>query len=181
MSAMKAYYERMSWHDAGYARQPDERIATAQESICLYRAYNEFGPRLNNCFFTPSLRGADIGHLTAEILETELNAALWDNNFERVAVFKIVDGIKYKIGPIAHDHYAGTDNSSTDSRKRFYQRSWLKPSGRFHQVNIIIPEPKDSEKRKELKDCLVDLKRDFLVEPGNFAREASKRAKGYPQ
>ena len=94
MSAMKAYYERMSWHDAGYARQPDERTATAQESVCLYRAYNEFGPRLSNCFFTPSLRGADIGHLTAEILETELNAALWGNNFERVAVFKIVDSGK---------------------------------------------------------------------------------------
>lgn len=176
MSAMKAYYEGTSWQDAGYASPPDERVATAHESICIYRAYNTFGPRLRNCFFTPSLRGAAIEHLTAEILETELNAALWGNNFERVAVFQILEGIKYKIGPIAHDHYSGIDNG-----KRFNQRSWLKPSGRFHQVNIVIPEPKQSEAPKQLEDCVLDLKRDFLVEPGNFAREASKRAKRFIQ
>src|SRR3989442_1239376 len=118
--------ERNPWNEEGYASPPETRKAMGHEII--FRAYNSGGQRLSNCFFMPSISGISIGYWTAELLETELNAALWGNNFERIAKFQICKDVEYKVGSIAHDKYSGIDNG-----QNFQQRSFITPSGIFKQ------------------------------------------------
>ena len=132
----------------------------------IYRAYGGGSRRLGNCFFAPCVLGTLIGHWTAELLERELNAALWGNDFERVAVFRIRENVQYKIGQSAHDSYSGIDSGVA-----FYQRSFITPSGVFKQVSFF------KEEAKPWTEYVKDMREDITIKPGNYAREASRRAK----
>jgi hypothetical protein len=103
-------------------------------------------------------------------LERELNAALWGNDFEKLGEFRIVAGVRYKIGPIAHDRYSGVDNGA-----EFQQRSWVTPSGIFHQVRIVIPPG------EALNNCITPVGDPIPLAPGKYAQEASRRAKRWNQ
>jgi hypothetical protein len=156
------------WQDQGFAEQPEELTASGGEVV--YRAYGGASRVLGNCFFTPAIGASPIGYWTAELLEVELNAALWSNDFEGITKFQMIKGTKYRIGPIAHDDYVGLDNG-----RRFYQRAFFTPSGIFKQVTFILGENRD------LSACVMQLGSSFSISAGRYAREASKRAKKYRQ
>lgn len=93
--------------DEGFAGAPE--VKTAHGGEVVYRAHGGGSRKFGNCFFAPAVGSVPIGHWSAELLERELNAALWGNDFEHVTRFEIVPGTRYKIGAIAHDAYRGVD------------------------------------------------------------------------
>jgi hypothetical protein len=128
--------DRTPWHDEGFAEPPEEKPSIGGEII--YRAYGGSSGKLGNCFFAPAIGSTPIAYWTAELLEMELNAALWGNDFEGVTKFEILKGAKYKIGPIAHDEYSGIDGDQI-----FFQRAFFTPSGIFKQIKFILSDNKD--------------------------------------
>ncbi|QBR01505.1 hypothetical protein [Paraburkholderia pallida] len=135
----------------------------------LYRAYGGESVTLRNCFFVPAIDATPIGHWTAELLEMELNAALWGNDFEGVTKFEMIKGARYLIGPIAHDNYSGYD-----TERIFYQRAFFTPNGIFKQVKFVLTQD------QKLLDCVKKIGA-FTLAEGRYAREASARAKRYEQ
>jgi hypothetical protein len=155
------------WNDEGFAEQPGERIANGGEVV--YRAYGGTSGALGTCFFTPALSATPIVYWTAELLEVELNAALWGNDFEGIAKFEMIRGARYRIGSIAQGGYVGIDEG-----RRFYQRDFLTPSGIFKQVKFVLTG------KTGLLDCVKKLER-VPISSGRYAREASARAKKFRQ
>jgi hypothetical protein len=70
------------------------------------------------------------------MLERELNAALWGNDFRWIAKFRIRDDVKYKIGPIAHDRYRGIDETPSGRGLGFVQYSYFRNAKLFYQIQI---------------------------------------------
>lgn len=154
--------ERTSWGDDGFACPPEEKRAVGGEIV--YRAYGGSSNALGVFFFVPVIKGALVNYWTAEILEIELNASLWGNDFEKVAKFELLPKIQYQIGPIAHDNYVGNENGI------FYQRSFVTPSGIFQQVKI----DKDLAWPWENYIRLIDI---YMINEGNYCRHMAKRSK----
>jgi hypothetical protein len=57
--------------------------------------------------FRTGIENGPIGNATIDrdliniyLLEANLNAALWNNTYQRVGVFQMQSGLKYRIGPI---------------------------------------------------------------------------------
>jgi hypothetical protein len=173
------YIERTAWHDEGFASKPEEKEADGGE--VLYRAYGGTSGHWGNCFFVPAIDSVPINYWTAELLEQELNAALWGNEFDGVIKFQILNkrpAVRYKIGPVAHDLYAGVeiDRSTTPATiSPFVQRSFLTPSGIFKQVTIIKPpeDPLDAYVRM--------IGPPTPIGSGRFSREMASRAKKFKQ
>jgi hypothetical protein len=162
---------RASWTDEGYALPPEIREARGSEVI--YRAFGGTTKRLGNCFFVPCVLGVPVPYWTAELLEAELNASLWGNDFEMIAKFQIHEKVQYQIGPIAHSNYRGVDGGQP-----FYQRSFVTPRGVFKQVSFL------ADRRTFEKDWakyVRDLGKDFVIKAHRYAREASRRAKAWKQ
>lgn len=153
--------------EEGFSHPPDVRNAYGGETI--FRAHGGSSQESGNCFFTPAVEGALIGSWTAELLERELNAALWGNDFEVLTRYCIKPGVPYKIGAIAHDRYAGLDFGRT-----FEQRAFLTPSGIFRQVTFFWQKG-DTIDKFTLKG------QSLALAPGRYAREASQRAKRFNQ
>lgn len=158
--------KRTAWNDDGFASPPAEITSNGGEVV--YRAYGGASGVLGNCFFAPAIGVALICNWTAELLEIELNAALWGNDFEGITRFEIKPDVNYRIGPIAHTDYAGWEG---DPSKTFFQRSFITPSGIFKQVKFVL------EDGVGLIDCVKQLGESFKIPPGNFARKASLRAR----
>jgi hypothetical protein len=156
-----------SWQDDGFAVPPEETVADGGEIV--YRAYGGTSPVLGNCFFAPILGSTPINYWTAELLERELNAALWGNDFAGVTIFVVNRGARYQYGPIAHDRYSGTDEGQV-----FYQRAFFTPSGIFKQVKFLL------NAGQSLRDCVKETG-SLQIAAGRYAREASSRAKRYRQ
>jgi len=159
--------EGSPWRVHGFAKRPQETNAFGGEPI--YRAYGGTSEVLGNCFFVPAINAVPIGYWTAALLERELNASLWGNDFEGITKFVMIKGSRYQIGSIAHDNYAGFD-----ADKLFHQRAFFTPSGIFKQVRFVLGE------RRRLADCVKQLER-FPIAAGGYAREMSARAKKRPQ
>jgi hypothetical protein len=161
---------RSEWQDHGFSAPPDIEVSSGTEII--YRAVGGASVEpWSNCFFTPVVAGSPVNYWTAEMLERELNAALWGNDFERMFVYQMVAGTRYEIGPIAHDHYAGFDRDATSKvEKGFYQRSWVTPSGIFHQVRFL-----DVSRTKMTR--LITSRGSFAISAGRYAREQAARAR----
>jgi hypothetical protein len=156
------------WQDDGFAQPPEEKDALGGE--VAYRAYGGSSAKWGNCFFVPAIGSTPILYWTAELLETELNAALWGNDFEGVTKFEMIKGARYRIGPIAHDNYVGVDGGL-----RFYQRSFLTPSGIFKQIKFLLAGTAN------LRSCVKQLGSPIAIASGRYAREASARAKKFVQ
>jgi hypothetical protein len=158
---------RTPWHDEGFAAPPEEK--PIEPGQVLYRAYGGSSGVWGNCFFVPAIGSTPIGYWTAELLEMELNAALWGNDFEGVTKFEMTGNGSYLIGPIAHDDYSGIDGG-----QQFYQRSFFTPSGIFKQIKFVLAE------RQDLSTC-VRVLQNIPLAAGRYAREASARGKKYRQ
>lgn len=108
------------WEDQGFAAPPEVFVAGGKEIIL--RAYSEspgsHGPYhgtsrlLGNCFFVPACgrQEGPIGGFTVNrrgwtgrFLEQHLNAFVFGNTYERLALFRIEPGIEYSIGAIGQD------------------------------------------------------------------------------
>jgi hypothetical protein len=168
----KIYIERTPWHDDGFAEKPADKTATGGE--LLYRAYGGSSGVLGNCFFVPAIGDTPINHWTAELLERELNAALWGNDFEGITMFNMVCGAQYRIGPIAHDFYVGIEKSSTGI-DLFYARSFFTPGRIFKQIKFVLHNQHD------LSTCVTQFGQSIRIGAGRYAREASARAKQFRQ
>jgi hypothetical protein len=165
---------RTSWGDKGFLRPPAEKPAAGTEII--YRAVGGLTVEpWSNCFFIPVVAGSPVNYWTAELLERELNAALWGNDFERVFAYQMRPGVRYEIGPIAHDHYAGFERfAKSPAEQTFEQRSWVTPSGVFQQVKLL-----DFGSRN--KTLLVISRGSFVIGAGQYAREQAGRARTFSQ
>jgi hypothetical protein len=165
---------RTAWRDNGFSAPPDVKTASGTEII--YRAVGGVSVKpWSNCFFTPVVAGTPVNYWTAEMLERELSAALWGNDFERVFVYQMLAGVHYEIGPIAHDDYAGIDGTATSNAERgFYQRSWVTPSGVFRQVRFLDFSPGGMTR-------LVVPRDSFTIGAGGYAREQAGRARRHLQ
>ena len=159
---MKKEFELTSWTLEGFSAAPEEKPVRGGETI--YRAFGGCSKPLGNCFFVPAVGSTPLNHWTAELLETELNASLWGNDFDGVTKYAMqkVDGAKYKVGPIAHDGYAGVD-----AGQLFYQRSWITPSGIFKQVVFILNAGLSLS-------TLVRAESTFAIAPGRYHRRSPR-------
>lgn len=130
---MKDEFELAPWTIDGFASPPRVRRIIGGERF--YRAYGGSSPRLGNCFFVPTAGGQPMPGLTPELLEMELNASLWGNDYEGVLTYEPMGkpDVSYQIGPVAHDGYAGAE-----SFQLFQQRAFITPSGIFKQVKFIL-------------------------------------------
>ncbi len=116
----------------GFDRDPDERQVADNELMIVYRAHGRTSQMLGRFFFTPQVGGVPRMHWTADVLERELNAALWDNDFRFLAKFRVLPGVRYRIGPIAHDKYQGVERDG----RPFDQYAYFRSAGHFLQVQI---------------------------------------------
>lgn len=153
---------RTAWRENGFSAPPVEKESNGTELV--YRAVGGQSVKLwSNCFFAPVIDGSPLVYWTAELLERELNAALWGNDFERVFCFQMRPRVHYEIGPIAHDDYVGKAG-----RGQFYQRSWVTSSGVFQQVRFRDFDVSDSAR-------LVVTRGSSLVKAGRYARVQGRR------
>jgi hypothetical protein len=108
------------WEADGFAGSTAEHPSEGTEKImrCYShgiqdRAGNWYGSRqYNNCFWIfragvddgpISNKTIDLSKLNVDFLEANLNAALWNNTYQRVAVFQMRKGLKYRIGPVGQN------------------------------------------------------------------------------
>lgn len=161
---------RTAWRDNGFAGPPVEKVALGTEII--YRAVGGLTVKpWSNCFFAPVVAGSPLHYWTADVLERELNAALWGNEFERVYTFQMLTRVRYEIGPVAHDDYAGFDGAAIfRAPEGFYQRSWVTPSGMFQQIRLL-------DFGSHVMTQLVTSRGSFMIGAGRYAREQARRAR----
>jgi len=146
----------------GFDTEPAESVVKDGDVLIVYRAHGDSSKMIGRFFFTPVIAGVPRINWTAELLERELNAALWGNDFKHLAKFQVHVGVKYRIGPIAQDSYQGVERRRTASgmvEEPFDQYSYFKTAGLFHQVQIDM----QGDWRTYL-----DLLEDAPVNPGNF-------------
>lgn len=108
------------WETDGFAGSTAEHSSEGIEKImrCYShgiqdRAGNWHGSRqYNNCFWVfragvddgpISNKTTDLSELNIDFLEANLDAALWNNTYQRVAVFQMRRGLKYRIGPVGQN------------------------------------------------------------------------------
>ncbi|MCM8738891.1 hypothetical protein M5E06_32920 [Azospirillum sp. A1-3] len=163
------------WEKRGFGQRPEiVRQATGLEIV--YRVYGGGHRLYGSCYFASTIAGIQITDLTADRLEMELNAALWGNNFQYIAKFRIMAGTKYEIGPIAQS-YRGEEELEKDGRKvlvPFFETGWVPFTGTLRQVVI------HTGMKQSVADCL-QLLEDRPLAAGRFAREAMQRAARFTQ
>ncbi len=137
----------------------------------FYRAYGGGSKKWGRSFFVPAIANNQNYQLsnywTSELLEKELNAALWGNTFEFLLVARatnITPPLKYKIGTVVQGHYRGLIDGKT-----FTQRDFITPSGLFKEVQF------DSYGIDDLKFCLEVVEHARPINAGNFARKKVPR------
>jgi hypothetical protein len=124
---------------AGFDADPEEREVAEGEVLYVYRAHGETSKMIGRFFFTPRVGDQPRTNWTADLLERELNAALWGNDFRYLAKFRVRSGVRYRIGPIAHDRYQGVEyhqEGQTVKEVPFDQYSYFRNSSLFYQVQI---------------------------------------------
>ncbi|MEF3074221.1 hypothetical protein V2P20_04215 [Methylobacter sp. Wu1] len=120
----------------GFDENPTQKQVESGTILIVYRAHGNLSKMIGRFFFTPQIAGTPRINWTADMLERELNAALWDNDFRYLAKFRVLEGVKYKIGPIAHDKYQGVDFTPSGGRLSFDQYSYFRNANMFLQVQI---------------------------------------------
>ena len=134
---MKAYApkERCSAAiEEGFDSDPEPK--NSGPGFFVYRAHGDTSRTIGRFFFTPQIEGTPMVNWTADMLERELNASLWDNDFCHLAKFRVREKVKYKIGAIAHDRYRGTDKTPWGGGLAFDQYAYFRNAGLFLQVQI---------------------------------------------
>lgn len=104
------------WQGAGFSAPPvfhisngNEEVARAFSQSPFYAGKERHGSLLwGGCFFAFSTASTRIGvgridraaiaNLDVYILEDELNAALWNNTYQKIALFNMPQGIGYWLG-----------------------------------------------------------------------------------
>ena len=142
----------------GFDCDPAEKQVADGQVLIVYRAHGDTSQLIGRFYFTPLIAGIPRMNWTADLLERELNAALWDNDFKFLAKFRVLSGVRYKIGPIAQDNYRGVERKD-GVETPFEQFSYFKNAGLFHQVQIDMM----GDWRRYL-----DLLEDVPLNPGRF-------------
>lgn len=157
-----------AWESEGYAEQP--QVHEAGDSLFIFRTFGGTNKEDGWCFFTPAIGCTPVSYWTAELLETELNTALWGNDFDKLQKYRVIPKTRYKIGPIAHDSYTGIDNDSRTvgphGDKRFIQWSWVTPSRIFKQVTFF------KEAGNARSDYVQRVGEPVTILPGRYHRTA---------
>ncbi|KGM41391.1 hypothetical protein JY96_18570 [Aquabacterium sp. NJ1] len=123
----------------GFDRTPETRRVGDGQVLVVYRAHGSTSQMIGRFYFTPQICGIPRMNWTADLLERELNAALWGNDFKYLAKFRVLPGVNYKIGPIAQDSFQGVELRQVGTRTievPFDQYAYFKNMGLFHQVQI---------------------------------------------
>lgn len=153
----------------GFDEDPSPDEVKEGKPLYVYRVHGS-SALIGRFFFTPQIEGTPRMNWTADLLEKELNAALWDNDFRYLAKFRVLKGVKYEIGPIAHDKYRGIDgtdwakkNPSNQMKKAFVQYSYFRNENLFYQVKT---EGLNENNWREY----LNLVEDTPIDPGRFHR-----------
>jgi hypothetical protein len=153
----------------GFAAPPREEMVGEGDILIVYRAHGETSKMIGRFFFTPQIGGTPRLNWTAEMLERELNASLWGNDYQHLAKFQVRNGVKYKIGKIAHDNYTGIELHRNENGKvvevPFDQYAYFRNANLFYQVQIDM----DGDWRTYL-----ELLEDVPLNPGNLVSRAGR-------
>lgn len=146
----------------GFSTVPREKTVDKDEILIVYRAHGDTSKMIGRFFFTPQIAGTPRSNWTAEMLERELNASLWGNDYKYLAKFRVRNGVKYKIGEIAQDNYQGLElhkEAGVTVELPFVQHSYFRNAFFFYQVQLDL----DGNWRTYL-----ELLEDTPINPGNL-------------
>lgn len=121
----------------GFAAVPREEVV--DKILIVYRAHGDTSQMIGRFFFTPQIAGTPRSNWTAEMLERELNASLWGNDYKYLAKFRVRKGVVYKIGEIAQDNYRGIELRQERGKTvevPFVQYSYFRNANLFYQVQL---------------------------------------------
>lgn len=152
----------MQYSPDGFDGVPEEGEVTPGHPLFVYRVHGS-SRRIGRFFFAPQVNGTPVMNWTADMLEMELNAALWDNDFRHLAKFRVLDRVRYKYGLIAQDSYWGYDGTPSGNGLPFVQFAFFRNRNLFYQ--ILINDISDSNWRNYLEDL-----GDVPINPGRFFR-----------
>lgn len=148
----------------GFDQDPASKQVGTGSVLIVYRAHGNSSNMIGRFFFTPQIEGIPRLNWTADMLEKELNAALWDNDFRYLAMFRVLESVAYKIGPIAHDKYQAVDRTDFGRGKPFDQYSYFRNANMFFQVLI-----------DEITPCnwheYLEILEDYPIKVGRFHRD----------
>lgn len=165
---MSQLLERYQHSPDGFDGDPEQRVVEAGKPLYVYRAHGS-SKLIGRFFFTPHIAGTPRMNWTADMLEMELNAALWDNDFRYLAKFRVKDGTRYAIGPIAQDYYIGRDQTPWGRGRLFLQRAYFVNKNLFHQVCLLDFDPKKDDWHN-----FLELVEDVPIKAGRFHRANGK-------
>jgi hypothetical protein len=149
---------------SGFRTDPIEKTVPAGEVLIVYRIHGETSKLIGQFYFTPQIQGIPRMNWTADMLEVQLNAALWDNDFQYIAKFQVKAGTTYRIGEIAQDAYEGLITSADGKEENpFQQYSFFKHDSLFSQVQIPMDPARDWRH-------YLTLLEDIRLRPGRFVR-----------
>ncbi len=141
------------WEKMGFAAKPATYTSNGIEKI--WRCYSGgFQDRLgnwqgsrqySNCYWV-FRAGTDDGPipnqtihrdlLNVDFLEANLNAALWNNTFQKAGLFQLINGIRYFIGPIGQTtRGAKADGTLIHASSNDYTH----PAKTLLQVVLFVP------------------------------------------
>jgi hypothetical protein len=119
----------------GFDEDPAPGKVESGKPLYVYRAHGS-SKFIGRFFFTPQIAGTPRMNWTADMLERELNAALWENDYRYLAKFRVREKVKYEIGPIAQDGYQGIDKTPWGKDQTFQQDCYFRNQNLFYQVKI---------------------------------------------
>jgi hypothetical protein len=89
---------RTWWSDYGFASPPVRRTAPAVEGLVVYRAWGGSSSEQGSGFFSLE---KPVSVLDAEL---RFNIVDWGNAVRFVSTFRILGGVPYYMGLVAHSH-----------------------------------------------------------------------------
>lgn len=155
------------FHTSGIKNVEEKEVKVGD---IFYRAYGGHSKMWGRSFFVPAVAHNGnhqlINYWTAELLEKELNAALWGNDFKFLLIVKANNStppLKYKIGTVVQGNYRGFDNKK--DVEPFVQQDFITPSGIFKEVQF------DSFGVEDLKLCLDIVVEARPIRAGNYVQK----------
>lgn len=152
----------MNFSKDGFDGDPEQKTVEEGKPLYVYRAHGT-SRMIGRFFFTPQIDGMPRMNWTADMLEMELNAALWDNDLRYLARFRVRDKVRYEIGPIAQDNYQGIDATRWGKDLPFIQYAYFRNRALFYQVHIAAVT------QENWRDYL-ELVEDLPIKAGRFLR-----------
>lgn len=156
------------WHISGMVDIKEMQVKVGD---IFYRAYSESSRIWGRSFFVPAIPHIDryqiLNYWTADLLERELSAAFWGNDYRYLLTIKannVIPHLRYNIGSVAQGRFNGVENG-----RPFSQIDFITPSGVFKEVQFIASGNDD------IKQYFNIVEEAGVIKAGRYVRtEGSK-------